>query len=236
MAFDFAVFAALALALGFKHAFDVDHVVAVSNLLTRRSRVRSAAGLAASWAVGHLVTASLVSLGLFVLADSFLPSVVARLELLVPLMLLVIGAVGLGVELRRLHYHRHAHATSGEHGHFHLHLRSPRHEHGAMAGIGVVHGLASNDELLVVLLVALGAAAWWQVVLGIALFSFGVLAGMVLYAAAVHVASGPVTRRFGWNWVPAAFTAAFSLLSIAYGAWLLSGGEGLNLVEGWLGR
>lgn len=226
MPFDFAVFGSLALILGVKHAFDADHLVAVSSLLTRQKRLESSFALAGSWALGHLLTAALVSAGLYWLADTMLPGLLSRLELLVPLMLLVVGLLGLAMEARRFHVHRHAHKNGGpEHRHLHLHLK-PHHEHGAMAGIGFVHGLASNDELIVVLLIGLGAQAWWQVGLGVFLFSLGVVLGMILYAAAVHL----VSRRSGIRWVPAALTVLFSLASVAYAVYLLMGGSSLNLL------
>lgn len=229
MAFDVVMFGALALALGAKHAFDVDHVVAIGNILTRQTAWKRTVALSTTWAAGHMVTAGLVSAAVYFLADTFLPDIFARMETVVPFMLILIGALGIGALLRKLHYHRHQHAEGAKHGHFHLHVK-PDHEHGAMAGIGVVHGLASNDELLLVLLVGLAADAWWQVLLGVALFSAGVMVTMSLYATLVHTA----TRRTGVAWIPDLFTGFFSVASIAYAAYLLAGGEGLNLVERFL--
>jgi hypothetical protein len=236
MEFDFAVFAALALVLGFKHAFDADHLVAVSSFLTRRPRAEDALGLATSWAGGHLLTAAAVSAAVYFFADTVLPHLLGRLELLVAVMLLAIGTLGLAMEYRRVHIHRHNHGDAGQtHAHLHLHGRSSRHEHGAMAGIGVVHGLASNDELLLVLLVGLAANSWWEMFAGVLIFSVGVMIGMAVYALAVHGLARRQARSPGLGWVPTAMTVAFSLLSIAYGAWLLAGGEGFNLVETWFG-
>lgn len=224
--FAFWFFAALAMALGFKHAFDVDHVVAVSNVLTRSQRMEKTVGLATSWAAGHMVTAALVSAVVYFLADTVLPQLTSRLEILVPVMLIAIGAIGLAAEFRRFHVHRHGHGEQ-EHTHFHVHLTKKKHEHGAMAGIGVVHGLASNDELLVVLLVGLAADSWWQVAAGVAFFSLGVVIGMLVYAASIHM----VSQRTGADWVPAALTVAFSVASILYAGYLLAGGDGVNLVD-----
>lgn len=232
MGFDFAFFAALAIGLGVKHAFDADHLVAVSGLLTRAQRLGTALGLAGSWAAGHLVTAALVSALVYYFAGTMLPGLLSRLELMVPLMLLLIGMVGLGVEFRRFHIHRHTHDTNGPaHRHLHLHV-GLGHRHGAMAGIGVVHGLASNDELLVVLLVGLGASAWWQVLAGVGLFSFGVLMGMLVYAIGLD----SLNRRVGVPWMASFLNVAFSVLSVGYAVYLLLGGAGLNLAEGWIGE
>jgi hypothetical protein len=145
-------------------------------------------------------------------------------------MLLVVGLLALGVEARRLHLHRHRHDVQGaEHAHFHVHLK-PGHRHGAMAGIGVIHGLASNDELLVVLLVGLGANSWWQVLFGIALFSLGVLAGMVVYAASVQL----VDQRIGGARTATFLNVGFATMSIVYAVYLLLGGEGFNLLDRWI--
>lgn len=231
MGFDFALFAALAFGLGVKHAFDADHLVAVSGLLTRAQRLQTVLGLAGSWAAGHLVTAALVSALVYYFAGTLLPGLLSRLELLVPLMLILIGLLGLGVEFRRFHIHRHAHGAHGpEHRHFHVHL-GPAHRHGAMAGIGVIHGLASNDELLVVLLVGLGASAWWQVLAAVGLFSLGVLVGMLVYATGMH----SLSRRVPVPWMGPALNVLFSLLSLGYAIHLLMGGSGLNLADGWVG-
>jgi ABC-type nickel/cobalt efflux system permease component RcnA len=231
MAFDLLVFSALALALGVKHAFDVDHVVAISGILTRETRWQRTVTLSASWASGHMITAAVVSAALFFLANTLLRNLLSKMELLVPFMLLAIGLLGLFALARKLHYHRHQHAEAGpKHSHFHLHLKKS-HEHGAMAGIGVVHGLASNDELLAVLFVGLAADAWWQVFLGVALFSVGVMAAMAIYSTLLH----GVSRRTGARWVPDAATAAFSLASIVYAVYLLAGGKGLNLLQRFFG-
>jgi hypothetical protein len=216
---DFVFFAALSLVLGFKHAFDADHLVAVSSFFTRRRGYGAGVGLATAWAAGHLVTAAAISAVLYFFAGTFLPQLV--------------GLLALGFEARRFHVHRHRHQDAGpEHAHPHVHVRgATRHEHGAIAGIGVIHGLASNDELLVVLLVGLGASAWWQVFAGIALFSVGVLVGMIVYAAAVRL----VEERFPGRATATALNVTFSVLSIGYGIYLLLGGAGLNLLDRWVG-
>lgn len=228
---DMLFFAALAFVLGFKHAFDADHLVAVSTFFTRRRSFTGGVGLATAWAAGHLVTAAAVAAALHFFATTFLPKIIARLDLLVPLMLIFVGLLALGLEARRFHVHRHRHATLGpEHAHFHFH-RKASHEHGAMAGIGVIHGLASNDELITVLVVGLAADAWWQVFAGIAIFSIGVLVGMIVYAAGVRLAE----RKFASPWTPAVLNVTFAMLSIAYAVYLLAGGEGLNLLDRWVG-
>src|SRR2546425_628565 len=159
MALEFLAYLALALALGFKHSYDADHLVAVSNLLTRSASLRRTTTMSVTWAAGHMVTASLITVILFQLGQTFLAGFIGSFELAVVAMLIAIGILGLALEfglsrrlvrllqrLRLLHEHEHPHGQE-EHRHVHWHLGRFR-EHGTMLGIGVVHGLASNDEIL----------------------------------------------------------------------------------------
>src|SRR5437867_9471975 len=60
LAIEFAAFIVLALALGFKHSYDADHLVAVSNLITRSGSIRKTSLISVSWAAGHMVTAAII--------------------------------------------------------------------------------------------------------------------------------------------------------------------------------
>ena len=54
MAIEFAAFMVLALVLGFKHSYDADHLVAVSNLITRSGSVRKTSLMSVAWAAGQI--------------------------------------------------------------------------------------------------------------------------------------------------------------------------------------
>src|SRR5438552_1867610 len=95
MAVEFAAFMVLALALGFKHSYDADHLVAVSNLITRSGSVRKTSLMSASWAAGHMVTAAIITVLLYTFRQTVLTEFLAHLDLLVAVMLLGIGVVGL---------------------------------------------------------------------------------------------------------------------------------------------
>src|SRR5256885_14411577 len=107
--------------LGFRHAFEPDHLAAVSTLATRPSaRLWSAARLGLVWGVGHTLTLGMVVLLIMVLGvhvpERFWPAA----ELLVATLLVALGAVVIWRYLRgRWHMHAHAHAASSPH--FHLH-------------------------------------------------------------------------------------------------------------------
>src|SRR2546427_1361229 len=78
--------------LGFRHAFEPDHLAAVSTLATRpAARLWSAARLGLIWGLGHTVTVGAVALLIIVLGvrlpDRFWPAA----ELLVAGLLILLG-------------------------------------------------------------------------------------------------------------------------------------------------
>src|SRR5437667_11848024 len=93
MAVEFAAFMVLALALGFKHSYDADHLVAVSNLITRSGSVRKTSLMSASCAAGHMVTAAIITVLLYTFRQTDLAEFLPTLDLLGPDVLLAIVVV-----------------------------------------------------------------------------------------------------------------------------------------------
>jgi len=224
MAVELLVFLGLALALGFKHAYDADHILAVSNLLARNRSLRRTTLMSVSWAAGHMITATIVTVILFVFAQTILRSVLAYLELGVAMMLIGLGVFGLLTEFRVIHIHRHRH-DEGEHAHAHVHLR-PATDHGAMFGIGIVHGLASNDELLTLFVISLSVTTLAGLLGGVGIFSIGVVLGMVVFSLGMVYPA----RRWGTERTRRAVSLAAAILSVGYGLLLLLGFGGINLL------
>ena len=177
-------FAFLALALGFKHSYDADHLVAVSNILRKVNSVKSSITVGFSWAIGHMLTASIVTATLFIFRESFLNYFLPHFEKVVGAMLVALGLFSLR-EFFGLHWHKHPHGTM-LHSHPHIHFKKSRyegHSHIHMFGIGVVHGLASNDELLILFTASLAVTSIGGLIAALGMFSFGVVLGMLLFAA-----------------------------------------------------
>src|SRR5213078_4004303 len=80
LANEFAAFIVLALALGFKHSYDADHLVAVSNLITRSGSVRKTSLMSVAWAAGHMVTAAIITVLLYTFRQTLLPECLAHLD------------------------------------------------------------------------------------------------------------------------------------------------------------
>ncbi|MBI2126726.1 MAG: hypothetical protein HYU02_05370 [Thaumarchaeota archaeon] len=215
----------LALVLGFKHSFDADHVIAVSAILTRLKSIRQSVAATGSWAVGHMITAGAITFTLFTFRETILSAYLALFESAVGLMLVVLGAVSLfSVFGVRVHSHTHKHDEEEEHSHFHMHIfghgKDHSHRNSAyMFGVGIVQGLASNDELLVLVTASLGLATFAEVLVGIGTFSIGVAFGMAFYGLGIGFAMTKIRNINLW----AVLNLLAGAISIAYGAMLFTG-------------
>ncbi len=246
------VFLAVALLLGFKHSYDADHLVAVSNFLVKSPSHRSTARLTTSWAAGHMITASIITITLYVSSRALLKQFLDNLQLSVVIMLVAIGLFGIISETRYYHEHIHRHIM-GEHSHLHYHTsmlgrirgaisrdknpdvsgeppHSPGDPHMTMFGIGIVHGLASNDELLILLTASIGLSSLRNLLVGVGVFSVGVVLGMIVYGIAITY---PMVK-FGQGRVRRLVNLSVAVLSIAYAVLLLAGIENLNPFSGLL--
>src|SRR5881396_3482446 len=180
--------AGLGLLLGFRHAFEPDHLAAVSTLATRQGRLLDACRLGLAWAVGHtasvgVVVAVIMLFGLH-LPDRLWPAA----DFLVALLLMGLGGSVLLRYARggwHLHVHTHAHGAAHVHQH-------PRGDARRSLGFGLLHGLAGSAAILV-LLVAAAPTRTAQFAY-FAAFALGTMIGMLLVsfslAELVRLASG----------------------------------------------
>src|SRR5258705_37797 len=101
---------ALGLVFGLKHATEVDHVVAVSTIVSEHRSVLRSALVGGLWGLGH--TASLIIVGIFVLVFRVtIPLRVANwLEFGVALMIIALGVLAVWrVSPHSAHVHLHPH-------------------------------------------------------------------------------------------------------------------------------
>lgn len=179
--FAYLPFIGLALVLGFKHSFDTDHLLAVGNLLRKADTVKTVARYSINWAIGHMLTAAIVTTLLYIFRESVLRTLLSHFDRIVGVMLVCIGIWSIW-DMFVAHNHAHEHGKK-QHSHIHLHdAKSAEHLHRHMFGIGIIHGLASNDELLVLLTASLGVATLGGILVGVGVFSIGVVLGMALFA------------------------------------------------------
>ena len=103
--------AGLGLLLGFRHAFEPDHLAAVSTLATRQGRLLDACRLGLAWALGHTASVGVV-VGAIILFGLRLPDRLwPAADFLVALLLIGLGGTVIVRYVRgRWHLHVHAHA------------------------------------------------------------------------------------------------------------------------------
>lgn len=173
----------LAIVLGFKHSYDADHMIAVSSMLKNVKSLKSSIKIGFSWAVGHMLTAGIVTFLLYIFKDSILKAILPHFEKIAGVMLIMLGAISLK-DIFIVHSHKHSHGNL-KHSHIHMHTKpdGESHVHKHIFGIGIIHGLASNDELLMLLTTSFGITTLGGLMLGVGFFSLGVIIGMTLFCA-----------------------------------------------------
>ncbi len=210
---------ALALALGFKHAYDADHLIAVSNFLIRSPSIRNTVAMSLNWALGHMLTAGAITLLLYAAFSDVIVSSLSYFELGVGAMLIVLGILGIAWETGRFHVHLHRHGKIS-HAHPHVHAFGPqKHLHPHLFTVGAIQGLASNDELFTLLVISLGVVTLPGLILNVGIFSLGVALGMVLFGCLMTY---PVAR-VGAVKAKRIVGVSVGVMSIFYGAFLLLG-------------
>ncbi|MFQ5718629.1 MAG: hypothetical protein ACE5IK_03690 [Acidobacteriota bacterium] len=216
--------------LGLRHAFDADHLVAVSTLVSRESRLRRAVSIGLLWAAGHTATVTAASLVLVAMHRSVNGRLAATFEFLVAILIIWLGfRLVLAARHGVVHSHRHVH---GARTHRHIHLHSRRHGHGhghphhpepprgrtpmIALSVGMIHGLAGSGTLTVLL--AAAAHTPTDSLVFLVLFGAGSAVGMVATTLTMSI---PV----GWTLSGSAGTAravqmALGVISIGFGVWM----------------
>ena len=217
----------LGFGMGLKHAFEADHMAAVSSIVARENSLRRIVTHGAAWGMGHTLTLMLVAGGAMLFGFVLSATLSHWLEMAVGVML-----VGLGAQLllrlgrARIHAHRHSHGDGAEHWHFHSHAGETgrhdagAHHHGHPTGlplrtlmVGMMHGLAGSAALLV-----LTAAAVPSPLLGlgyILIFGFGSILGMMTLSAVLAVPLAWSARAL--NWTNGALQGSIGLATILLG-------------------
>jgi len=217
------------LVFGLKHATEVDHVVAVSTIVSQQRNVWRSTLVGAMWGAGH--TASLLITGVIVLSLRIaIPEQVSSwLEFCVALMIIGLGLLALWRSLLKrndVHVHEHSHGgVSHVHIHFHesetRHQKARPHSHAVSAVgfkpvlIGAVHGLAGSGALTLLVLTQIQSA--WVGFFYLAVFGVGTVLGMVLMSGLIGLPFALTARNVGRVHRHLQTTAAG--LSIAFGLW-----------------
>ncbi|MDR1485652.1 MAG: hypothetical protein LBT09_12620 [Planctomycetaceae bacterium] len=221
-----SLFIILAYALyeGFVHAFEADHVLAVSNIVSQRNRVMLAIKDGLFWGLGH--TSTIFLIGVLMIVFRVLISEVSFLyfEAIVGLMLVVVAVFRFYLfwrsELPVIHVHRHEnfeHDGANEQLHTHIHLDG-KHLHKTSYGIGIIHGLAGSGTLVLLIMTQIESVV--NRLLYLVVFGAGSMFGMALVAGLFSV---PFSRKlvFSNRIVRTILVLLSSGLCFAYGCYVI---------------
>ncbi len=193
MTWEFILLLVGACVLGLTHAFEVDHMTAVSTFVAQKPKPREAALFGLKWAIGHGFSLLLIGSVLYFLRLSVSEGVASSLERLVGVALFVLGVWTLA-QLRASflgHTHAHKHTPEelaqleGAEGRSHTHADGTTHSHSHDSlWMGMLHGAAGTAAFVGQSVVAV-SQSYWKVFAFTVGFSFGVLLAMGAYAAAL---------------------------------------------------
>ena len=198
--------------LGMRHAFEPDHLAAISTLMTGNRSSAQAAWLGACWGVGHTLTL-LAAGGLLMLLKLEMPTVVAQgFELAVIVMLVGFGVRAMHQGIRRKSTRpTHTHGASGR-------LAFSGMGHWTIARpllVGAVHGLAGSGTLTALVVTTLPSTTTRLTYL--TLFGVGTTAGMVVLSGLL---GWTVAKAGSDRFVARTLSVAAGALSIGLGfAW-----------------
>ncbi len=194
---------AFAVIVGFTHAFEADHLVAVSNIVTRRDEMSLAVKDGIYWGLGHSSTILLIGMIVILGRAAIADDVFAYLEAGVGVMLILLGlwrlakTYQMGGEVTKMMEHDHGHRLA--------------------YGVGLVHGLAGSGALI--LLVLANGASTWHSLVYLLLFGLGSVGGMLLAAGVLGL---PFTKSvLRSSSLQLVLILLSSLLCISYGGYVL---------------
>ena len=193
---------------GLRHAFEPDHVVAISTMISEQRSSRVRAAYAAAWGIGHATMLVVVGGVLMLLRTRLPPWLESAFDVAVSTMLIGLGLRAVGMALREARGSRNDAADASP--------RPPWRGMGPLA-MGTVHGLAGSGALTALVVARLpspGAGLLFMIV-----FGAGATLGMLLLAGAAGV---PLSRILRLRWGVAALLGATGSASFVLGvAWLV---------------
>lgn len=183
--------------VGMGHAFEPDHLLAVSTLVTRHDRLGPALKDGLLWGLGHTTMLVLFGGAIIFSRATWLQS--SYFEAAVGLMLICLG-------ISRL-------LDKNSYQSFQL----SKQRAGLAYTVGLVHGLAGSGALVLAVLGAIRQPSW--AVAYILIFGLGSVVGMLMAVGLMHL---PFTQRMrlGRN-LRAGAVVLSAGLSVGYGGWLV---------------
>ena len=191
-----------AFVLGFLHAVELDHMVAVTAFVSRRPALLTALGFGLRWGLGHSI--AVLAAGAILLATGlrWSPAMQPILEGAVGAALVAVGLWSLRAA-SNLHLHAPPEHGEGDHG---------------ITAVGLLHGLAGTSAVVALVPVTLLPGAGLGIAY-LASFGVGVTLGMVVFAAiAAYAMRRTAGRSLRWG---RRVASGVAMASLVVGLWWL---------------
>ena len=185
----------LGLLLGVKHAFDADHVLAVTAIVSRTSSILRSMLVGMNWGIGHTLTLFAVGLGVLVFKLTIPAKMALSMEFAVGFILVLLGVpIIKKLSVDRSHIHLHQHSDK-YHLHIHSHHESSSHRHKHSKKpllVGMAQGFAGSGALIPLVLSTMSSVI--QGLFFLLIFGFGSIIGMVVLTGLISLPFKFATR------------------------------------------
>jgi len=202
-----ALILTLGLAIGLQHAFEPDHISAVTTQISKRKNKTlelkqlikegtfKSSILGALWGAGHTTTLVIIGLLLFLFSINIPSKVFLGFEFIVGIMLVILAITTFSNKklFKIKHTHPHLHSNGTLHTHPHNHDGDHKHTHKSYI-IGCIHGLAGSGSLVVLMASTLGDIE--TVLSFILIFGIGSVIGMTIISSLIGLPFA-LTNKFG---------------------------------------
>lgn len=183
---DTIIMLGLGFLLGVEHAFEPDHIVAISSLISKEKNLKKTTILGAIWGVGHTTTLFLAGIIILTLKITIPETIALSLEFLVGLVIIFLGFYVIrDIIEKKKHIHKHTH-NGRTHTHIHSHKGTDQHTHYHQSfSVGLIHGLAGSAALMLLIL-----STFNSLIIGIIyilLFGIGSMVGMAIVGGLISI-------------------------------------------------
>jgi ABC-type nickel/cobalt efflux system permease component RcnA len=181
--------------LGLEHAFEPDHVIAVTSIISKHKNLKKASILGAIWGIGHTTTLIIAGLIILTLKITIPDKIALSLEFIVGMIIVLLGFLVIkDLFVNKKHIHTHTHDGS-THIHLHSHKKDESHNHYHKSfTVGLIHGMAGSASLM--LLVLSTMESFIVGIIYIILFGIGSIIGMGVVGGLISLPFVITSKKF----------------------------------------
>jgi len=215
---DTIIMLGLGFLLGVEHAFEPDHIVAISSLISKEKNLKKTTILGAIWGAGHTTTLFLAGIIILTLKITIPETIALSLEFLVGLVIIFLGFYVIrDIIEKKKHIHKHTH-NGRTHTHIHSHKGTDQHTHYHQSfSVGLIHGLAGSAALMLLIL-----STFNSLIIGIIyilLFGIGSMVGMAIVGGLISIPFIYSSKKS--SSINTVIQYGTGMISIGFGSYLL---------------